>query len=164
MNVATPPNQAVSRSPLVVYLMLWITLGFYGIFWYLRAVEFLNSVDQENSQDTRKIKLFVFVFLAIYISGFTFLYTQQFLDPLRSDLAASEMIFVVLFLMALSWNVLVPAVLVRLATRLRRVQSEHRVASAASPWRTLLAYFLWFASFPYLQHHLNRIAEIKTDA
>ena len=153
-----------SRRPLVVYLLLWITLGFYGIYWYLRAVDFLNSFDQENYQDTRKIKSFVFVFLAIYISGFTYVYIENLRGVVQPEQPALMAILIVLFLMALSWNVLVPVVLVRLAARLRQIQTEHGIENPASPWRTLLAYFLWFVSFPYLQHHLNLMAELKTDA
>jgi hypothetical protein len=30
--------------------------------------------------------------------------------------------------------------------------------------KAVLAYFLWFVAFPYLQHHLNLLAEEVADA
>jgi len=163
MKEATAPNQAVSTRPIAVYLLVWITLGFYAIYWYLRAVDFLNSVDKENQQNTRKIRSFVFAFLAVYISGVAYVYIEGLRGVVQPEQPGFAAILIALFLMALSWNVLVPVVLVRLAARLRRIQTEHEIDNPASPWRTLLAYFLWFVSFPYLQHHLNLMAEVKSD-
>jgi len=163
LNTASSLGEGASRSPLAVYLLFWITLGFYGIYWYVRAIGFLNSVDQEDFQSTRKIRAFLFVFLGIYTGGFVFVFIQGSLGNLDPEQPAAAIIFDVLFFMALSWNVLVPVVLMRLAARLRRIQLRFGIDKPASPWRTLLGYVLWFASFPYLQHHLNRLAQMISD-
>jgi len=150
MENARETFQGVTRRPIVVYLLIWITLGFYAICWYLRAVHFLNSVDREGYQKTRRIKAFVFIFLTVYISGFGYLYVQNLRGVAQPEQPVETTIFVALFLMGLSWNVLVPIVLVRLTGRLRRIQSESGVEITARQWKTLLAYFLWFVAFPSL--------------
>ncbi len=156
--------QGVTSRPFVVYLLIWMTLGLYAIYWYFRAVHFLNSVDREGYQNTKSIKAFVFIFLTLYISGLGYLYVQNLRGVAQPEQPIETTIFLALFLMALSWNVLVPIVLVRLTGRLRRTQSESGAEVTARPWKTLLAYFLWFAAFPYLQHHLNLLAEEVADA
>ncbi|MBW2238742.1 MAG: hypothetical protein JRF39_06840 [Deltaproteobacteria bacterium] len=152
------------KSPLAVYLLIWVILGFYAIYWYFRAVSYLNSIDQEHSQSIRKIASFVSVFLALYLTGFAIVFVQHKRGVFLPEQPARQALLDLLFLMAVRWNVLAPVVVVRLATRMRRVQEEDGIVDTASPGRTLLAYFLWFLAFPYLQYHLNRLAEVRLDA
>ena len=162
MNRLSAQAQALSNRPVVVYLLLWVTVGFFGIYWYLRAIRFLNSIDRLGTQNVRKIRTFILVFMSIYTIGFGYQYSQHLRGIAHEP--ADTIIFVALLLMAMSWNVMVPVALVCLARRLKRIQTTYDTETTAEPWKTLLAYFLWFVAFPYLQHHLNLLSERSTDA
>jgi hypothetical protein len=146
----------MKRSPLLVYVFLWLSIGFYAVYWFLDSLRILNGFRPVRIFNISRLAWIVGAYMATYIVGFTIAMTwaQIGFDP--SD-TVKLFLFGGLWLMALFWNGFIVYAVWKVAWRIREVQLYEHLADPISPVVAVMAFFLWFVCFPYMQHHIDRI-------
>ena len=150
----------MKRSPLLVYVFLWLTIGFYAVYWFLDSLRFLNGFRPVRIFNIRRLAWIVGAYLAVYIAGLTAWMVAVYAGFEIPDTAV--LLFGVLWLMALFWNGFFVYAVWKVAWRIREVQLYEHLADPISPAVAVMAIFLWFLCFPYMQHHINIVEQYPT--
>ncbi len=153
----------MKRSPLLVYVFLWLSIGFYAVYWFLDSLRFLNGFRPLRIFNIRRLAWIVWLYVALYVVGFAIAMTSA---RIGSDLSDEVKIFLFgsLWLMALFWNGFFVYAVWKVAWRIREVQLHEHIADPISPVVSVLAFLLWFLCFPYMQGHINRIIDSDLEA
>ena len=93
------------RSPFLVYLLLFITLGLFGLIWFFQVMRFLNSLHPSYVYRIRRIGWLVGLFIFVYLIG-------QVAASITVSSGAAQRpwaigMFMIIMLLALAWNVFV---------------------------------------------------------
>jgi len=147
------------RSPLIVFILVWLTIGLYGIYWLFDTVRLLNSRHHKKKYNTRFLGWAVGIFLGTYLAGILFVDIAM-----RSGTTISpglQILLMILFLMALLWNLFVIFGVSNISRRIREVEIQDDIEDPINPGISLLAFFFFFTAFPYMQHHINRIVQME---
>ena len=59
-------DHSPARSPVVVFLMVWVSFGFYGIVSLFQSARLLNSYGPHKPYDLKILRLLIVLFLVIY--------------------------------------------------------------------------------------------------
>ncbi len=137
-------------KPIVAYLLIWITCGFYGIYWAYKVMNYINTTKNEKIYNFKKIVLFVIIFFAIDI-------------PLFLSINEScPILFLIVFVLHIIWLILVFKYVYSFSFHIHNIQKENSIDHYISPKKTILLMFLYFTAIPYIQHHLNKLLTKET--
>ena len=146
------------RSPLLVYLLVWVTLGFYAIWWFFTTMLFLNDCRIRRPYNVRLLGWSVGTVLSSYLIGFAIVMGYSF----YTDFDVPDAIVIlmgVLWVLALVWNFFVFFSVWHISTRIREAQATRNLENPILPAISMLSFVLWFTCFPYMQHHINRLID-----
>jgi hypothetical protein len=141
------------RSAIAVYLLLWVTCGFYLFYWIFSLIEEINSFKNEEVVSLKKRATGFVIAILLFTVIFGFL--LYFFD---SNNPFYGFFFIGCFCVGIYWFVLIIKTLREIGKEIQKIQQEQNIDKLVSiPLLTLL-FFLYYFAVPYLQTHINKIA------
>jgi hypothetical protein len=148
-------DHSPARSPVVVFLMVWVSFGFYGIVWLFQSARLLNSYGPHKPYDLKILRLPIVLFLVIFaICLVAYVFTDS-PDPGGSEsldlrIIVVQVTAVIAYLLALyaMWHV---------SRATREAEVSRGLDRPIVPAGSIVGSFLGWTCIAYIQHHLNRL-------
>lgn len=142
------------KSPILVYLLTWITFGVYFFYWIFSMMRDLNSLSDQVKFEVKKNVIMIITILVPYLIIF-FVMPYLYKSPFFLLLWFFE------FALAILWFILTVRNLVRICNAIAFLEDELKIEKKITGGLTILLFFLWFTGTPYIQIHMNKVIDMK---
>ncbi|MBI5397216.1 MAG: DUF4234 domain-containing protein [Verrucomicrobia bacterium] len=150
-----------TRHPIVVWLLLWPTLGFYAFYWLRTTMLDINTLARREEFAVRRLVWFFAGYLAVFLVLFLLTDLQR-----REAFAERQMpsmgLFMVCFILAVGWNVAFIRLLFRVVKVIRTLQVDRFGRASISPLVIVLMVFIYFIAIPSVQAEMNKLIRSET--
>lgn len=154
----------MKKNILIVYFLIWMTFGLYTFYWFYVVMDFINQKQKSVKFKKDKIIYGLVFYQIIYVFLFTVFYTSVEFDS--SGVISSEyfIFFIFLWLIALGFFIATTYLIFILSKNISEIEKMYDIRKKLSPGISVLLFFLYFTSFPYIQNHINKVIEMENSA
>jgi hypothetical protein len=139
------------KSPIKMYLLMWITCSIYGFIWAFKVMESINQLKGTEHFKTRIIFKGIITFITVDLLLFSLAIKFFWILP-------------IVFILHVAWLVFVFTGIKIIAKQIRFIEEDLGFEDTISEGSALFLMFLYFTSIIYIQRHLNKIILIKNNA
>jgi len=150
------PDDQAARSPLVVYLSVWVSFGLYGIVWLYRTAQLVGSYQPSGPYGRNRLRGFVALFLVIYLLCLVVYVFTDSPDP--DEPGPQHLRTIVIWATAIACNALAIFAVWHVSKTIREAQQSRGLDRPIVPAVSIVGYFLWWTCVAYMQHNINRLA------
>ena len=142
------------QEPLLTYVLIFITAGFYMFYWQYNAMKYLNEYfDDERFNPSRRLTNI------IGILGVIFLYNEFILNRfiVSSDNVLGSILVIGGIFITFGWFFMIVENIRDIAKAVLVIETKMDIDSKINVNKATILFFIYYSTFYYIQKHINNI-------